>query len=290
MNLVHAAFVVTLASWFSCLPLKDAGGEESRDELARNVQEILADHCWSCHGERPKAKLDLRSVKSIQSHSVAVLEGMSSAKILQMISGAEPQMPKGRRPLSGEQVDVIRRWLVVGSPEFPIETIPNEGQGQHTQWWAFRPVKRPAVPSVEMHPIDAFVSQRQKALGVRPVACADRKSLIRRAYADLHGLPPTPEEVATFVNDPSSNAFENLVDRLLDSPRYGERWGRHWLDVVRYADTGGFETDIYFPNAWRYRDYVIQSLNDDKPFDQFVKEQIAGDELWPDDIERVKSP
>ena len=110
-------------------------------------------------------------------------------------------------------------------------------------------------------------------------------SLIRRAYFDLIGLPPSPEKVERFVSDQSPDAYEKLIDELLASPQYGERWGRHWLDVVRYADTGGYETDIYFRNAWRYRDYVIRSLNEDKPYDRFVQEQIAGDELWPDNLD-----
>jgi hypothetical protein len=129
------------------------------------------------------------------------------------------------------------------------------------------------------NPIDAFVLNKLQEKGLKPVAAADKRTLVRRAYYDLHGLPPSPAEVAEFVNESSPDAYERLIDRLLASPRYGERWGRHWLDVVRYADTGGFETDMYYANAWRYRDYVIKSLNDDKPYDQFVQEQIAGDEL-----------
>ena len=134
-------------------------------------------------------------------------------------------------------------------------------------------------------PIDRFILAKLDEKKLHPVAAADRRTLIRRAYYDLHGLPPAPDEVEQFVNDPAPDAYEKLIDRLLASPRYGERWGRHWLDVVRYADTGGFETDVYFMNAWRYRDYVIDSFNADKPYDQFVQEQIAADELWPDNLE-----
>jgi hypothetical protein len=124
-----------------------------------------------------------------------------------------------------------------------------------------------------------------QAKNIDPLPAAGRRTLIRRLTFDLHGLPPTPEEVDAFVQDPDPQAYEKLVDRLLESPRYGERWGRHWLDVVRYADTGGFETDVYFANAWRYRDYVIESLNRDKPYDQFVREQVAADEIWPGDFD-----
>ena len=133
------------------------------------------------------------------------------------------------------------------------------------------------------HPIDAFVSARLRGEGIRPAARADRTTLIRRATFDLHGLPPTPAEVQAFVEDDSPDAFAKVVDRLLASPRYGERWARHWLDLARYAESEGFKSDETRPNAWRYRDYVIESLNSDKPYDRFVQEQIAGDELWPSD-------
>ncbi len=133
------------------------------------------------------------------------------------------------------------------------------------------------------HPIDAFVSARLRGEGIRPAARADRTTLIRRATFDLHGLPPTPAEVQAFVEDDSPDAFAKVVDRLLASPRYGERWARHWLDLARYAESEGFKSDETRPNAWRYRDYVIESLNSDKPYDRFVQEQIAGDELWPND-------
>jgi hypothetical protein len=141
-----------------------------------------------------------------------------------------------------------------------------------------------AVPAAG-NPIDALILAKLEQKGLEPVAPADKRTLVRRAYYDLHGLPPAPAEFAAFVNDTSLNAYEKLIDRLLASPRYGERWGRHWLDVVRYADTGGFETDMYYANAWRYRDYVIKSLNDDKPYNIFVQEQIAGDEIWPDNLD-----
>ena len=123
--------------------------------------------------------------------------------------------------------------------------------------------------------------------GLKPAPTAGRLTLLRRLSFDLLGLPPTPDEVARFLGDQEPDAYERLVDRLLASPRYGERWGRHWLDVVRYADTGGFETDLLYPQAWRFRDYVIRSLNADKPFDRFAREQVAGDELWPDEPDAV---
>jgi len=153
--------------------------------------------------------------------------------------------------------------------------------------WSLRPRTRPAVPPVRdaevqewvRNPIDAFIWEKLAQSGLRPALPADRQTLIRRVTFDLTGLPPAPEEIAAFVNDPAPDAYEQLVDRLLASPHYGERWARHWLDVVRFAETEGFEYDRYRPGAWRYRDYVIQAFNDDKAFDRFVIEQLAGDEL-----------
>jgi len=134
-------------------------------------------------------------------------------------------------------------------------------------------------------PIDIFISAKLRVKGLKPAQQADKLTLLRRAYFDLVGLPPSQEEARKFLSDSSPNAYERLIDGLLASPRYGERWARHWLDVVRYADSAGFEGDVYYPNAWRYRDYVIKSFNEDKPYDRFVQEQIAGDELWPDNLE-----
>jgi hypothetical protein len=158
--------------------------------------------------------------------------------------------------------------------------------------WAFRLPQRSAPPVPKgrawgRNPVDAFVLQRLEGAGLAPSPRAGRLTLLRRAYFDLVGLPPTPEEVERFLRDDRPDAYERLVDRLLASPQYGERWGRHWLDVARYADTAGFEADHLYPNAWRYRDYVIRSLNADKPLDRFIQEQVAGDEMWPDDPEAV---
>ncbi len=159
-------------------------------------------------------------------------------------------------------------------------------------WSLKKPVKSTVPELVEVahrervgNPIDAFILQRIEREGLSPAPQAERRTLVRRAYFDLIGLPPSPEQVATFVNDKSADAWPRLIDELLESKHYGERWGRHWLDVVRYADSGGYETDIYYRNAWRYRDYVVKSFNDDKPYNRFVQEQIAGDELWPDNLD-----
>jgi len=161
---------------------------------------------------------------------------------------------------------------------------------EERNYWAFQPVASPKVPSVRdlrwvRNPIDAFILSQLEAKGLRPSSPADRLTLLRRVTLDLVGLPPTPDEVEAFLKDSSPQAYEKVVDRLLQSPHYGERWARHWLDLARYAESEGFKADETRPNIWRYRDYVIRSLNQDKPYDRFVRDQIAGDELWPGDVD-----
>ena len=164
--------------------------------------------------------------------------------------------------------------------EPPISQIDREH-------WSFRPLFRPAVPALPTrdmaNPIDVFLEQRLRESGLVALGQADRLTLLRRVTLDLVGLPPTPEEMAALLDDTSPTAYERVVDRLLASPGYGQRWGQHWLDLARFAETDGFEFDAVRPNAWRYRDWVIEALNNDMPFDRFVQQQIAGDELWPDD-------
>src|SRR3954453_1402117 len=155
---------------------------------------------------------------------------------------------------------------------------------QQRAWWAFQPVHRPAVPEEKAKewvrtPLDAFVLAKLEQKGLAPSPSADRVTLLRRVSFDLIGLPPTPEEIDAFVADKSTNAYETVVDRLLASPQYGERWARHWLDLARYAESEGFKSDETRPNAWRYRDYVIAAFNADTPYDRFIHEQLAGDEL-----------
>ena len=198
----------------------------------------------------------------------------------------ELQMPPGSEaPLAPEQLAVLREWIEQGAA-WPGEPT---GDGKPS-WWSFRKLTKPTVPRLPDgrqldHPIDTFLLTRLEEEKLEAAPLADKLTLIRRAYFDLIGLPPTPQQVDRFLKDDSPQAWFKLIDELLDSPRYGERWGRHWLDVVRYADSAGFEGDVYYPNAWRYRDYVIKSFNEDKPYDRFAQEQIAGDELWPNNLE-----
>ena len=253
----------------------------ANDEAARK---ILAEQCVSCHGAAKMGGLDLRERESLLKgggRGAAVVPGKAAESLLyQAVMRKGPlAMPPGKKALNETEVATLGAWIDAGAQwsEAAITAQPT--------WWSFQKLKRPAVPVSGANPIDAFVLAKLKEQKLQPVGKADRRTLLRRLSFDLLGLVPSPEELDLFEADPTADAYEKVVDRLLASPRYGERWGRHWLDVVRYADTGGFETDVYFPNAWRYRDYVIQSLNEDKPYDRFVKEQVAGDELYPDDLD-----
>ena len=184
--------------------------------------------------------------------------------------------------------------LVAGAAlVLPLRSAQPTGEGfspAQRQYWAFQPLSRPSIPEVKTsewvkNPIDAFVAAKLEQKGLNPSPATDKVTLLRRVYFDLTGLPPTPEEVDAFLADSSPDAYAKVVDRLLDSPHYGERWARHWLDIARYAESDGFKADDLRPNVWRYRDYVIRAFNEDKPYDRFMQEQIAGDELWPGDFD-----
>jgi hypothetical protein len=270
------------------------------------VRPLLAENCLKCHGEaKHKGGLRLDSRASALEggdSGPAVVPGKCDESLLvEAINYGGLQMPPTGQ-LKDEQRAVLIRWIEMGAPwpdsggaaPGPVAKAPDPPKitAEDRAFWSFQPVKNPVVPAVAdagwaRTPIDRFLLARLEAEGLTPAPEADRRTLIRRATFDLHGLPPTPEEVDAFVADDSPRAYEALVDRLLASPRYGERWARHWLDLVRYAESDGYRQDAYRPDAWRYRDYVIRSLNDDTPYDRFVTEQLAGDELAPGDPEMM---
>jgi hypothetical protein len=270
--------------------------------FSTDVAPILTKNCAQCHGPAPAmAKLDLRSrdaaLKGGQ-HGPAIVPGdAAGSRLYQHLTGQEqPQMPMGGR-LTDAEISVIKAWIDSGTEWDSAASLnatadkaaaPTEHKftDQQRNYWAFQKVAKPAMPAVRArNPIDAFVLAKLGAQKLKPNPPADKITLLRRAYLDLTGLPPSPEEAQAFLADNSPAAYEKVVDRLLASPQYGERWGRHWLDLARYADSAGFKADETRPNVWRYRDYVINSFNEDKPYDRFVKEQIAGDELYPDDAD-----
>lgn len=254
------------------------------------IRPILKANCFHCHGEEehPQGGLDLRLVRLMRvggESGPSLVDRDPSASVLwQRIESDE--MPEGPKKLSASQKAIIRRWIEQGAMtrhEEPTDPEAARFTREELSHWAFQPIQKPAVPESDEHPVDAFLLDALHRWGVEDFSpTADRRTLIRRLTLNLHGLPPTPDEVQDFLQDASDDAYERVVDRLLASPRYGERWGRHWLDVAGYAETNGNSgTDRARPFAWKYRDYVIDSLNRDKPYDQFLREQIAGDELAP---------
>ena len=255
-------------------------------ELPSQALSLLQRRCLQCHSESTAMSgLQLLTREQLLkggTRGPAIKPGDASASLLfQAVtqSGKLVMPPTGK--LSEDETRILRSWIDQGAA-WPAGVK----QGIQSDWWAFCKPLRPKPPGAAgAHPVDAFLMEKLRAAHIEPAPEADRLTLLRRACFDLHGLPPTPDQVRTFLNDTAPGAWERLIDSLLASPRYGEKWGRHWLDLVRYGDTSGFEQDPYTLEAWRYRDYVIKSLNDDKPYDKFVKEQLAGDELWPDDPE-----
>lgn len=271
-------------------------------DFAAEIRPVLIEKCLGCHGEKLKlSKLDLRSRASALeggAHGPALVPGNAEqSRMFRHVAGLEaPAMPMRGVPLTPAQTAALRRWIDQGAPwDAPITTTATTAAApiaafedlpitaQERSYWAFRLPAQVPLPAVSHprfnNPIDRFLESERAQRGLTPAPRADRFTLVRRAYLDLLGLPPSPEEVARFVADARPDAWERLIDSLLASPHYGERYGRHWLDVARYADSAGFEYDVHRPNAWRYRDYVIRSFNADKPFNVFLTEQIAGDEM-----------
>ncbi len=227
---------------------------------------------------------------------VVVAGKPEESRLLEVLAGEEPEMPPDGDPLKPEIAAAIKTWIESGAAWPGDLKLVDKSRRKEAPHWAFLPIRDAAPPEMAQsanawarNPIDRFVAAKHAELGFRPAPEADRRTLIRRLSFDLTGLPPTPEEIRAFLEDPDPKAYEKLVDRLLDSPAYGERWARHWLDIVHYGETHGYDKDKPRPNAWPYRDYVIDSLNADKPYGQFVREQIAGDALDPGNPQAVKA-
>jgi mono/diheme cytochrome c family protein len=287
-----------------------AAAAEPAPDFATAIKPILEERCFECHSHaarKMKAGLALDSRAGLlaggDSGPAMVPGDADKSRIIQAIryTDEDLQMPPKNKRLGADQVALLTAWVQAGAPwpespdapgaaagsaEKRITRAPGGITDEDRRWWAFQPVADPVPPAAAgwgTNPIDAFVLERLRRAGLEPAPPATPEQLVRRVTYDLTGLPPAPEEVAAFAADPSPQAWAALVDRLLASPRYGEHWARHWLDLVRYAESDGYRIDDYRPQAWRYRDYVIAALNDDKPYDRFVQEQLAGDELFPDE-------
>ncbi|MBI3461765.1 MAG: PSD1 domain-containing protein [Planctomycetes bacterium] len=279
----------------------------AQELFLQQIQPLFKKACLGCHGEGDalESNFDMRTRDALLAGGdlgKALVPGNAEASPLYQAvtwEGDLPMPPQERNRLTAAEVAAIRDWINAGAP-WPTAPVVAAAPEKAGAWaskpedvWAFQPVRQYRVPTDGIDPakvqspIDAFLLEKLNERGVDRAPPADRLTLIRRATFDLWGLPPTPAEVDAFVNDPSADAFEQLIERLLASPRYGEQWGRHWLDVVRYSDTSGYSNDFERPNAWRYRDYVIRSFQQDKPYDRFIVEQLAGDELAAEDPENL---
>jgi hypothetical protein len=290
---------LTLLLFLACLP--GAAGKKpkvdtsklpaaatGRMDFGRDIRPILVRSCLKCHGpEKPRGglRLDTREAALEGSDSGPVLKpgDAVNSRLLHVVAGLDPdtKMPPRGKPLTAAEVGRLRAWIDQGA-KWPADAALKVAP--RTRHWAFLPVRRPPVPRVSQaawprNAIDGFILARLEKEKIRPSPEADKVTLIRRLSLDLLGLPPTPREVEAFVRDGRPGAYERLVDRLLASPHYGERWGRHWLDLARYADSDGYEKDRERPHAWRYRHWVIAALNRDLPYDRFTVEQLAGDLL-----------
>ncbi len=294
--MLHAVLMVALAA---------QGDPAGIEFFERKVRPVFADACGSCHsGAAKKLKggllLDTPEgiLKGGDSGPSIVPGKPDDSLLIKAIRYHDPelQMPPKKRLPDATVADLVK-WVAMGAPRpapSPAPAAPERLSGptpeEGAKHWAFQPVRDVRVPGNAAHPIDAFLRTALDKQGLAPAREADKAVLLRRLSYDLTGLPPTPEELEAFLKDPAPDAFEHVVDRLLASPRYGERWGRHWLDLVRYADSNGVDEDVNHPHAWRYRDYVIAAFNHDKPYDRFIREQLAGDLPASSGVERAAAP
>ncbi len=275
----------------------DQQSVENQKFFETHIRPLLAQRCLECHSaesQKGQLRLDSRSamLKGGESADPAIVPGKPDESLLLSAVRYESYEMPPQGQLPEKDIAILEKWIAMGAPwpggddSLIIRQDSDRLTDEDRTWWAVQPVTDPKVPAKgdgwARNEIDRFVAVNLEAVGLQPAREADRHELVRRAYFDLHGLPPTPKQVDAFVNDDRPDAWPRLVHDLLDSPRYGERWAQHWLDVVRYAESDGYNEDAFRPDARAFRDYVIRSFNDDKPYDQFVREHLAGDEIDPD--------
>ncbi|MCB9951087.1 MAG: PSD1 domain-containing protein [Planctomycetaceae bacterium] len=268
--------------------------KQDLDYFTSTVEPVLVQHCYGCHGNgKDKGGLNIYTrealLKGGESGAAVNFDDISASPLIEAINYASYEMPpSGKMPV--ERIEILTEWIRRGAPMVQRTDVQQAHHGEPEvndetkAHWSFQRVHRPDVPKVAASdwvktPVDAFILKRLADNGLVPSPRASRETLVRRLYYDLLGLPPTPQQVKAFVENDSPNAYRELVDELLDSPHYGEHWARYWLDVVRYAESNSFERDNPKPFVWRYRDYVIRSFNEDRPYDEFLIQQLAGDEL-----------
>jgi hypothetical protein len=264
--------------------------DASTVDFGRDVAPLFRQHCLRCHHPGNKrGDLSLATLADLKETGQIVPGKPDESPLLRLMTpradAARARMPKEGKPLSASEIDVIRRWIA-GGATWPDGVVLKETARADGSWWSLQPLAKPQPPLTAgipddwaSHPVDRFVFATLAAKGLRPNLPADRRALIRRLTYDLTGLPPSPPETEAFIRETTPDAYERLVERLLASPQYGEHWGRHWLDVVRFGESNGYERNVLINNAWPFRDYVIRSFNEDRPFDQLVREHLAGDVL-----------
>jgi len=281
---------LAVALCLSLLASAASAGETAKSvDFARDVQPLFAKHCYSCHGpekQRGGYRLDKKSFALKAGEEKPIVPGKSaeSSMISRVLSNDPDEvMPSKGERLSKEEVALLKAWIDAGA------LWPDDASNA-MDGWALRPLEKPAVPELPADqkdwartPVDSFIRSALNAKKLTPAREADKRTLLRRVYFDLIGLPPTPAELDSFIADNAPDAYERVVDRLLASPRYGERWARHWMDAVHFAETHGNDQDRIRPNAWPYRDYLIESFNRDTPYARFIQEQLAADVLFPDE-------
>lgn len=292
----HILFLLICLTSSLALAAESDAERQQRQFFEKQVRPLLAERCFKCHSSsKQEGSLRVDHISHLTSggdSGPAIVPGKPDESLLvQAIryDGDYQMPPSGKLP--DKEIATLEKWIAMGAfwPKEDVPQLVSEAgfTEEDRNYWCFQPLKDPPPPQVKSdwirNDIDRFVAHKLTEMGLTPAAEADRRELIRRVYFDLHGLPPSPAEVEAFANDDDPQAYEKLIDRLLASPRYGQRWAQHWLDLVRYAESDGYNADGYREAVWPYRDYVIQSFNDDKPYDQFVREQLAGDEIAPDD-------
>ncbi|MBL9123740.1 MAG: DUF1549 domain-containing protein, partial [Planctomycetaceae bacterium] len=283
------------AAWLALVGAGAVAAAEppARVDFARDIAPLLEQRCIRCHqASDPRGEISLATADALREAGYLVAGQPGQSTLLEVVSptaDGKPRMPQEGEPLSAEQVALLSRWIEQGA-EWPKEIVLAERAKGDLSWWSLQPLRRDEPPDAaellplwRENPIDRFIGTRLRAEGLSPNPPADRTTLIRRVTYDLTGLPPTPEDVAAFVADSAPDAYERLVERLLAAPHYGEHWGRHWLDVVRFGESNGYEQNFLIETIWPFRDYVIESFNQDKPFDRLILEHLAGDSLAPGD-------
>ena len=291
---MNAIRIQTKASLVLAVCLAASAASVAQDQsFEQEVVPILQQHCFSCHNsDDHKGDFALQTKPELLGSGYVEpgdADGSHFLTVLRPVDGKPPAMPKDSPPLTKSEIETLEKWITEGA-QWPDGFDIPEPAITSTDWWSWNPIVRQEIPKLENpyaarfpleNAVDAFILNKLIEKGLKPSAPANRRVLIRRVYYDLLGLPPTPEQIETFVESSDPMAYERLIDDLLASPAYGERWARHWLDIVKYADTAGYDKDKLRPNAWPYRDYVIKSFNQDKPYARFVREQLAGDQLFP---------